>query len=262
VSPSARPVRIFVTDARLDRFPVYAAAVKAQQKVSSTVWLVAGDPFADNTIRTLSDGAGQLALLNRSGVDAVVLTPRWLSFGLPRLSQMVSEGRYYSLSTSLLDVSGQTIGHPFMVKRSGSAVLAVAGLAIDSANVLTHLAGVRYAAPGMAAGKAATLMRQRADLVGIMVEPRSTGSAWGADFTVNVSTSGNSATTTPSDDPSRVSCYDVSADASRLTARTVSIGQLKPDSAVAAARLLGRGPPEQRAGSGRAGRETGRRVSV
>jgi hypothetical protein len=235
VNPSARPDRIFVTDARLDRFPFYATAVKAQQKVSSTVWLVVGDPFADRLLTTLSDGAAQLALLNRAGVDAIVLTPEWLSFGLPRLNDMVSKGRYYSLSASLIDESGQTVGHPFMVKRSGSAVLALTGLALDSTNVLTRLAGIRYAAPGLAAGKAATLMRQRADLVGVMVEPRFAGSAWGADFTVNVSASGSFAMT-PSDDTSRVRCYDVSPNANRLTARTVSIDQLKPDSAVA--RLL------------------------
>ena len=235
VRASERPVRVFVTDARLDRFPLYAAAVKVRQAVSPTIWLVAGDPFADNSLKTLSDGAAQLALLNRAGVDAVVLTPEWLSFGLPRLNEMVSEGRYYSLSASLLDAAGQTIGHPFMVKKSGSAILAVTGLALDSANVLTHLAGVRYAAPDMAVGKATTLMRQRGDLVGVMVEPRSTGSAWDADFTVNVSTSGEFAMT-PSGDTGRINCFDVSADASRLTARTADLSQLKLDTAVA--RLL------------------------
>jgi hypothetical protein len=224
-----------VTDARLDRFPLYAAAVRARQEVNPTIWLVTGDPFADNSLTALSDGAAQVTLLNRSGVDAVVLTPDWLSFGLPRLSEMVSKARYYVLSASLLDAAGQTIGHPFMVKRSGSAVLAVTGVALDSVNVLTHLAGVRYAAPGLAAGKAIMLMRQRADLVGVMVEPRTNGSAWGTDFTVNVGGSGDLAMI-PSADTGRINCYDVSANASRLTAKTVDLGQLKPDTAVA--RLL------------------------
>jgi hypothetical protein len=231
LGPSERPVRIFVTDARIDRLPLYAAAVKARQAVSSTIWLVTGDPLADNSLRTLSDGAAQSALLSRSGVDAVVLTPGWLSFGLPRLNEMIAKGRYYSLSASLLDAAGQTIGHPFMVKKSGSAILAVTGLALDSANVLTHLARVGYVAPGLAAGKAITLMRQRADLVGVMVEPRSTGSDWHADFTVNVSASGEFAMTR-SADTDRINCYDVSADAGRLTARTVDLGQFKPDTAV------------------------------
>ena len=221
-----------MTDAGLDRFPVYAAAVRARQAVGPTIWLVTGDPFADSSLNALSDGAAQLALLNRAGVDAIVLTPEWLSFGLSRLNDMVSKGRYYSLSASLLDTGGQTIGHPFMAKKSGSAVLALTGLSLDSANVLTHLSGVRYSAPGLALGKATTLMRQRADIVGVMVEPRSTGSAWGADFTVNVSASGEFAMT-PSGDTGRINCYDISADASRLTARTADLSQLKPDSSVA-----------------------------
>ena len=230
-----RPVRIFVTDARLDRFPVYAAAVRARQAVSPTIWLVTGDPFIDNPLKILSDGDAQVTLLNRAGVDAVVLTPGWLSFGLTRLSKMVSKGRFYALSASLLDASGQTIGHPFMVRKSGSAILGVTGLALDSTNVLSHLAGVQYSAPGLAARKAITLMRQRADLVGAMVEPRSPDPGWHADFTVNSSASGEFAMT-PSVDTGRINCYDVSADVSRLTAKTTDLSQFEPDTSVA--RLL------------------------
>ncbi len=232
VSPATRPVRIFVTDARIDRFPLYAAAVKAHQKVGPTIWFVTGSPFGDSHLAALTDGAAQVTLLSRAGVDAVVLTPEWLSFGLPRLSEMIARARFYSLSASLLDVAGQTIGHPFMVKRSGAAVLSTTGLALDSSNVLSDMAGVKYAAPGFAAAKSLTLMRQRADLVGVMVEPRFTGSAWGADFTVNVSASGKFAMA-PSDDTSRATCYDISADASRLTARTVDLDRTEPDSGTA-----------------------------
>ena len=221
-----------MTDARLDRFPLYAAAVRAQQKVSPTIWFVTGSPFEDSRLAALTDGAAQVTLLSRAGVDAVVLTPEWLSFGLPRLNEMIARARFYSLSASLLDAAGQTIGHPFMVKRSGAAMLSAAGLALDSSNVLTHLAGVRYAAPGFAAAKTLTLMRRRADLVGLMVEPRSTDPAWGADFTVNVSSSGRFVMI-PSDDTGRVNCYDISADASRLTARTEDLDRTEPDSGTA-----------------------------
>jgi len=220
-----------VTDARLDRLPVYAAAVRARQAISPTIWLVTGDPFFDRTLHTLSDGAAAEAVLSRAGVDAVVLTPEWLSLGLPRLNEVVSRGRYYSLSASVLGAGGQTIGHPFMVKKSGPAVVAVTGIALDSADVLTHLVGIRYAAPVLAAGKAVALMRQRADLVGVMVEPRAAGSAWGADFTVNVEGTAAFAMT-PSNDTGRINCYDVSADAGRLVARTVDLGQFDPDSDV------------------------------
>jgi hypothetical protein len=190
LSASERPARIYVTDSRLDRLPLYAAAVKARQAVSPTIWLVTGDPFADKLLAALSDGAAQEAVLGRAGVDAMVLTPEWLSFGLPRLNEIVGKGRYYALSSSLVDASNQTIGQPFMVKRSGPAAIAITGIALDSTSVLIHLAGVRYVAPGMAAGKSFALMRQRGDLVGVMVEPHGSGTGWGADFTVNLDTSG------------------------------------------------------------------------
>ena len=235
VNPSARPVRVFVTDARLDRFPAYAAAVKERQALSPIIWLVTGDLFADRTLAVLSDGAAQLTVLNRAGVDAVVLTPGWLSFGLPRLSRMVSQARFYVLSASLLDPTGSTLGHPFMVKKSGSGIIALTGVALDSTNVLTRMAGIKYAAPDFAAAKALALMRQRADFVGVMVEPRASGAAWDADFTVNTGAPGRFAMV-PSDSQNYVNCYDVSADAGRLTARTADFDQFEPDSAVA--RLL------------------------
>jgi hypothetical protein len=253
VSPSARPVRVFVTDASLDRFPAYAAEVRARQAISPTIWLVTGDLFADRSLAAQTDGAAQLAVLNRAGVDAVVLTPGWLSFGLPRLGQMVSQARFYTLSASLLNATGSTIGHPFMVRKSGAAMLALTGLALDSSNVLTRMAGVRYAAPGFAASKALALMRQRADFAGVMVEPNGMGSrvpgfrgsgprtpepqtprtlsAWDADFTVNSGAPGRFAMV-PSDNPGQVNCYDVAADAGRLTERAYSLDTLKLDSTV------------------------------
>lgn len=221
-----------MTDARLDRLPLYAAAVRARQAISPTIWLVTGDLFADRLLKAVSDGAGQEAVLNCAGIDAVVLTPEWLSLGLPRVNEMLSKGRYYALSASLLDAAGQTIGHPFMVKRGGPALIAVTGIALDSANVLTRLAGVRYVTPGMAAGKAFALMRQRADLVGVMVEPRSTGKAWGADFTVNLEGTAAFAMT-KANDSGRINCYDVSAGTGRLTARAEDLDRFKPDSEVA-----------------------------
>lgn len=230
--PAEQPARFFVTDARIERFPLYAAAVKAQQKVSPTIWLVVGDPFADTLLKTLTDGAAQVALLNRSGIDAIVMTPEWLSFGMPRLTQIVSQCRHYSLSASLLDGANQAIGHPFMVRKSGPSILAVAGVALDSTNVLRHLAGVRYVSPDLAAGKAGALMRQRADVIGIATEPRSSGLAWEFDFTVNVSAS-TGFEMRPSDDTARINCYDVSADANRLTGVTLGTSRLKPDSSVA-----------------------------
>ncbi|MCX6843828.1 MAG: hypothetical protein NTX53_16305 [candidate division WOR-3 bacterium] len=253
VSPSARPVRVFVTDARLDRLPAYAAEVRAHQALSPTIWLVTGDLFADKPLAVLSDGAAQLMLLNRAGVDAVVLTPDWLSFGLPRMGQMVSGVRFYALSASLLDATGSTLGHPFMVKKSGSANLALTGLALDSTNVLTRMTGIRYAAPDFAARKALALMRQRADFVGVMVEPNGRGSrvpglrgsgprtpepqnprtlsVWGADFTVNTGAPGRFAMV-PSDSQDYVNCYDVAADADRLTAGACAIDPLRVDSTV------------------------------
>ena len=231
VSPSEQPVRIFITDARLDRFPAYAAEVRARLAISPTIWLVTGDLFADRSLAAQTDGAAQLAVLNRAGVDAVVLTPGWLSFGLPRLDQMVSQARFYALSASLLNATGSTIGHPFMVRKSGAAMLALAGLALDSSNVLTRMAGVRYAAPGFAASKALALMRQRADFAGVMVEPRAPVAAWDADFTVNSGASGRFAMV-PSDNPSQVNCYDVAADAGRLTEGACSFDPLRLDSTV------------------------------
>jgi hypothetical protein len=231
INPSARPVRIFVTDARLDRFPAYAAEVRAHQAISPTIWLVTGDLFADKSLAALTDGEAQLMLLNRAGVDAVVLTPDWLSFGLPRLGQMVSRG-FYALSASLLDSTGSTIGHPFMVRKSGSAFLAFTGLALDSSNVLTRMAGIRYAVPDFAARKALALMRQRADFVGVMVEPRASDGAWGADFTVNSGAPGRFAMAA-TDGPSQINCYDVAVDAGRLSARTLDLDPLRTDSTVA-----------------------------
>jgi len=232
VSPSARPVRVFVTDASLERFPAYAAEVKARQAISPTIWLVTGALFTDRSLAVMSDGAAQVTLLSRAGVDAVVMSTDWLAFGPPRLEQIVSNARFYALSANLLDSTGSTLGHPFMVRGSGSAVLALTGLAFDSADILTCMAGIRYAAPEFAARKTVALMRQRADFVGVMVEPRASGASWDADFAVNSDGPGQFSMLA-SGGSSQVNCYDVAINAGQVSARTSNLGRLGVDSTVA-----------------------------
>lgn len=230
--PSARRIRVFVTDADLARLPTYAAAVKSQERTGPTLWLIAGEPHLDRLLTALSDGAAAMELLNRAGVDAVVLTPSWLAWGLPRLSQMVAQARFYLLSASLEDAAGGTLGHPFLVKKQGLAILALTGVALDSTNVLLRLWGVRYTSPEYSARKTLALMRQRADLVGVMAEPRASGGPWGADFAVNLDLPGHPA---PSPSPERLNWYDVSVDAGRITRGSLELTRISPDPAVAQA---------------------------
>jgi len=60
---------------------IQASVVRELRRQGTVLWLVLGDQFADQWLTAATDGAGPVRLLSAAGVDAVLLTPEWLSFG-------------------------------------------------------------------------------------------------------------------------------------------------------------------------------------
>jgi hypothetical protein len=225
---------VVVTGSRMDRLPASAAVVKAQRATGPLIWCLTDPLFADRRLSVLTDGEAQVELLNRAGVDAVALSPEWLSFGLPRLSQLLQKARFYVLSCNLLDTANQSLAHPFMSRRAGAAVVALTGVSLDSTDITRYLTGVKYSAPDYASRKSSALMRQRADYAGTVVTPCGSVPGWGMDFTVNAATTAGFSMK-PSSDSLAIARYQVDfrgRQADRAAAVASGIAGAEPDTSV------------------------------
>jgi len=223
--PARTDVCVIVTEARLDRLATYAALARTRRAAGPTLWFVTGRLFDDSRLAALTDGSAQVALLNKAAVDAVCLTPDWLRFGLPRLGRLVSDARFYVLSSNLLDSAGRSLGQSMFVRRIGWNGVAATGAALDSSDIALRADGVRYVSPAFACNKVSALMRQRADFVGVIIEPNASAEGLGVDFGVN-SQMFNGFAMPPSEDPGRVFYYGLKFQGTGVNPRSLTVDDL------------------------------------
>jgi len=182
VKPAGQTLIICVSRFAPKALARQAAVVRALRQRGPVVWMVDGGIFGDPWAAACADGSDEVQMLSAAGVDAVLLTPDWLSFGLRRQQELVNSARFYVLGTNLVDSAGQSLGHQFMVKHTDEADVALTGLWLDSTDIRIRLSGVRFVSPDLAARGAGALMRQRADVIGALVPPVDSVPSWGLGF--------------------------------------------------------------------------------
>lgn len=132
------------------------------------LWLVAGEVF-DETVTGLVDAEMVIDLLSFAGVDAVLLTPGWLRFGVERIKQLVDRAQFRVLGYNITDTFDLPVAHPWMMKKVGRVELAVGGLFSDSTNFLLNLKGLRFTPPHFAGQKLLILLRGKGGLTALLV---------------------------------------------------------------------------------------------
>lgn len=188
--PVGQTLTVFLSRAEPATLCRMASAVNAARQAGPALWIVPAGAFEPGPATDLTDGEGAVRLLNAAGVDAVLLTPDWLDFGLTRLTQLVDMARFYVLSANVLDSTGRPLCHQFMVRRHEDIEVGLTGLWRDSLGRAQQAGGVRLAEPSFAAARTEALMRQRAGIVGALVAGPDSAPVWGFDFLAGAPSSG------------------------------------------------------------------------
>ena len=236
IRPAGEILTVCLSTYDAHALPNQASVVRELRRQGTVLWLVLGDQFADQWLTAATDGAGPVRLLSAAGVDAVLLTPEWLSFGLLRQQELVNSAGFYVLGANLQDASGQSLGHPFLVKHVGATDVALTGLWLDSTDVRLHLNGPAFAAPDPAARKTGTQMRRRADVAGMLLAATDTAPAWGMDFVCGGFSPGTAAMPIgASPGPVRYGLRLLGGQVADIAAVAFDTTPVQPDSTVAAA---------------------------
>lgn len=180
--PGRQVVTIFASRwAGPERLAEEAAVVKHARSLGPCIWFVLGEVLSDSMWTQLADGTAQAALLDAAGADAIVLGPEWLGLGPERLRRVLDRSRFYSLGANILDSLAVPIGHPFLLKTLPGATLAFCAVWSDSADPRLRQRGVRKTDPDFAVRKLLPLLRNRADLVLVAVNPNTSVPKWDVD---------------------------------------------------------------------------------
>jgi 2',3'-cyclic-nucleotide 2'-phosphodiesterase (5'-nucleotidase family) len=175
-------VTVFVSSEMTTDALARSASLVRQRRAVEPVFWFGLSPDVDAATDLLTDGSARLCLLQAAGVDAVLLTPGWLSLGPDRLRRLADDARLYLLSANIEDTLGQALGHPFMVRRTGDVTVGIAGIWPDTAVLLPR--GVHIAGAALAARRAHALLAQRVDIIGVLTVSAGDLDVQGFDFVV------------------------------------------------------------------------------
>ena len=230
--PPTTTLAIYVTQYDTALLATQASAVRQRRITEPALWLVTGGFLDDSPADRLGAASRAQRLLDAAGVDAVLFTPGWLELGRPVLDRFLAEAHFYVLGANLVDSSGRTLGHELMVKKAGSARVGVAGIWLDSAKVPS--AAARFVAPDFATRRIEPVLRQRADVVGLLVGPKGSVEGWGVDFVAGAE-AGRALSALPSSAGGRIRRINARLSGGVLTNLTLTeqdISGLVPDSLV------------------------------
>lgn len=161
-------VSIFVSgDLNLAELSTQTRLVAQTRGERRCLWLVAGEIF-DEKIAALIDGEEIVDLLSVAGVDAVLLTPGWLRFGVERIKQLVDRAQFRVLGYNITDTFDLPVAHPWMIKKLGGIDFAIGGLFSDSTNLFLNLKGLKFTSPSYAGQKLLILLRGKGDLTALI----------------------------------------------------------------------------------------------
>jgi hypothetical protein len=228
VRPTAATLSVYVTGYQPRDIARQAAVVRRRSAVGPTAWFIVGPVLSDSREQAAAEAERAVLVLNAAGVDAVLLDPGWLGLNRPLLDRLVSEARFYLLGANLADREGRLAGFEFMAKNVRGTRVAATGVWLDS------VPGWSVGPAERTARRVAVLLRQRADVIGLLVGPDRPVS--GRDFDFVAGARGECLSLEPSGGAGQVRRADLHLSGgvmTRVTQTEETYAGIEPDTAVA-----------------------------
>lgn len=218
------------------RLPELATMLKTEKPALS---IIEGEILDQGPVAWLFQGRAECEALAGTGVDAVRMTPAFLSLGTKTARHLADSvlPPVFLLSADVLDTTRQpAFGASFLRKtsmtRNGSLRLGLIGLAGDQDNLFWRQAGISKENPDSAYRRLVPVLKMTSDVVGVAVNPATPDVACpGADFVI-----GSRAAPLPASGTA-VNRLELELDARNQVVRTrvtsLDLTRVKPDSAVA-----------------------------
>ncbi len=205
VKPAERFVTVFVSSGLTPEGRAKMAKLVGETKARTPVLWIDGGISADTRgpLR-FSDGELLTDLPSAAGCDAVLLTPEWLGFSIPRLKLLVDRARLRVLCANLEDSLGMPVAHPWMTRNAGGISFGITALYTDTGDWRRYQQGLRLVSPEYAARKISGLIARNTDFRLLILPGGTSGQFSGYDLTLTA-------------EPGRVLRYDLVFLDSRLS---------------------------------------------
>lgn len=194
VMPIAKTITIFYTnDFNLNNITRIAQLVKQERSKNPCLFIIKGQIFSNAPITTLLRGEAEITILNQAGVDAVILAPDFLRFGIKRAKELINQGDFFFLAANLQDANqARPLAQEYLIKDLAKTKISLLGILTDSTNLYLKLSGIERKEPMPIVKRLVPMLRMRSDLVGLATTDNNSITFSDIDFIVGTTDSQSS----------------------------------------------------------------------
>jgi hypothetical protein len=129
-----------------------------------TAILLSNNIFSDSLIKDTNQRNAVIEILNASDIDAILLTPDFLTFGINQIKQLISECNFSCLAANVKDkLTGQTLGQEYLILSLGKARVAIIGICSDSKQFYGQNVNIDFENPVFTVLKLLPQVKNRSD---------------------------------------------------------------------------------------------------
>jgi len=163
-SSSNRFAFIYINNWKIDNSAKIATLIKNERNIQSTAILLSNNIFSDTLIKDTSQRNAVIEILNASDINATLLTPDFLIFGIDQAKQLISECNFSCLAANVKDkLTSQTLGQEYLILNLGKARVAVIGISSDSQQFYSRDTNIDFENPAFTVQKILPQIKNRSD---------------------------------------------------------------------------------------------------
>uniref|UniRef100_A0A7C6EDC6 5'-Nucleotidase C-terminal domain-containing protein n=1 Tax=candidate division WOR-3 bacterium TaxID=2052148 RepID=A0A7C6EDC6_UNCW3 len=191
VTPIAKTITIFYTNGLdLNNIARIAKFVKQEKGKNPCLFIIKGKIFGTEPITTLLRGEAEIAILNRAGVDAVILSADFLRFGTKRAKELQNQGDFFFLGANLFSVDqSKPLAQEYLIKNLAKTKISLIGVLLDTTSFYLKLSGIERKDPVPIIKRLVPMLRLRSDLVGLGITNANSIPVKDVDFVIGLTDS-------------------------------------------------------------------------
>ena len=162
---------IYITDWSVEQSAKISNLIRNENIKAPQLVLINGKIFSNNELTKKNQGQLELEILNASGIDAVLLTPDFLLWGIDNCRELIRKSNFYCLAANIIDkTTDQPLGHQYLLKTIGKSQIALIGVSYDSLNFQSEVSQIDYRYPEFTILKLIPLVENRSDFQFVLTQ--------------------------------------------------------------------------------------------
>ncbi len=169
-APAVERFSVFISgDLEADEFSRLAEVVAVTRKETPCLWLMNGRLKTKVGETVLEEEGAVFTVFARGGVDGVLFEPGAMALNVEETKGLIDRVPFRVLAANVNDTFNIPIAHPWMIRRLKGINIGITGIVLDSNALFLKQKGVRYGSPEYTARKVRMLLKEKADIVALLL---------------------------------------------------------------------------------------------